>query len=47
MEEGTGLELPWRTMKERLVKLEANGDGVLYSTTFEMINANNVSVSHW
>lgn len=45
MEAATGLGLPWRMLRDKLVTLDPDTQLVKYSTTFDKLNDNNKSVS--
>ena len=45
METATDLGLPWRMLRDKLVALDSSSGKVKYSTTFDKINATDISVS--
>lgn len=45
METATGLNLPWRLLRDKLVLLDPTNQLVKYSTTFDRINAYDINVS--
>lgn len=45
MEAATGLGLPWRMLRDKLVTLDPETQLVKYSTTFDKLSDNNKSVS--
>lgn len=46
MEEGTGLQIPWRLLKEKLVTVDIETNKIKYQTTFDVDNEElNVSLS--
>lgn len=45
MEASTGLGLPWRMLRDKLVTLDAETQLVDYATTFNKLSDNNKSVS--
>lgn len=42
METSTGLNLPWRLLKDKLVTLDSKNQLVKYSTTFDKINDHDI-----
>lgn len=38
MEEGTGLQIPWRLLKEKLVTMNSETNRIKYRTTFDVDN---------
>lgn len=46
METATDLGLPWRMLRDKLVALDSSSGKVKYSTTFDKINATDISVSN-
>lgn len=45
MEAATGLSLPWRMLRDKLVTLDLETQKVRYSTTFDKINDSDINVS--
>lgn len=45
MEKATGLGLPWRMLKEKLVTVDPESQKVNYSSTFENISSSKINVS--
>lgn len=38
MEKGTGLQIPWRLLKDKLVSVDPETKNIKYETTFEIKN---------
>lgn len=45
MEKATGLGLPWRMLKEKLVTVDPESQQVTYASTFENISSHKINVS--
>lgn len=45
METATGLELPWRMLRNKLVEVDTESQMVIYRTTIENIGKTNTNVS--